>query len=72
MIDFIASVAGMFFTNEALAAEKKPQPAPVIVVQTAQCKFKDPAKIRECLDAKFKDDRDPYADMWDQNWINRR
>jgi hypothetical protein len=72
MIDFIASVAGMFFTNEALAAEKKTVPTPVVIEQTVQCKFKDPAKIRECLAAKFKDASDPYADMWDQNWINRR
>jgi hypothetical protein len=71
MIDLIAGLAGMFVTNEALAAEKKPQPAPVVVEQVL-CSKKDPAKIKECLDAKFKDDRDPHADMWNPNWINRR
>ena len=72
MIDILAGLAGMFVTNEALAAEKKPQPTPVVVEQTVVCKFRDPAKIRECLEAKFKDEKDPHADMWDPNWINRR
>ena len=58
------------FISSVEAAENKPKQ-----VQTAPppqiCNLKDPDKIRECLNAKFKDDRDPHPEMWDKDWINK-
>ena len=28
--------------------------------------------IKERLEAKFANERDPYKDMWDPNWINKK
>jgi hypothetical protein len=42
---------------------------------SAPCNYKDPKKIKECLDAKFKlydKTPDPYQDMWDKDWINKK
>ena len=66
MILEAATAAAMYFSNSALAAESD---VPVMVPQ-AVCKFKDPQKIRACLDAKFRDTHDPNQDMWDPNWIS--
>ena len=66
MILEAATAAAMYFSNRALAAESD---VPVMV-PAAQCKFKDPARIRACLDAKFKNDHDANQDMWDPNWVS--
>jgi hypothetical protein len=61
--------------SSAEAAESKPkqvQTAPPTKEQI--CSFKDDNKIRECLNKKFAEfDKtpDPYADMWDKDWIKK-
>ena len=59
------------FISSVEAAEKKPKQVQTVPPKEQLCSYKDPNKLRECLDAKFKDDRDPYADMWDKNWVNK-
>ena len=59
------------FISTADAAERKPKQEQVVVVLPPTCNFKDPQKIRECLNTKFKDNTDPYAEMWDPNWIKK-
>ena len=72
MLEYLATLLGMHtadgFISTADAAESKPKQE-----QVAQplCNYKDHQKIRECLDRKFKDNTDPYADMWDPNWIKK-
>jgi len=31
----------------------------------------DAKKIKDRLDRKFKDDKDPHSDMWDKDWIKK-
>jgi len=76
LLEYLATILGMHsadgLISSAEAAESKPkqiQTAPLSKEQL--CSFKDPNKIRECLEAKFKDDRDPHADMWDKDWIKK-
>lgn len=66
MILEAATAAAMYFSNQALAADTD---VPVMV-PAAQCRFRDPKKIRACLDAKFKNDQDANQDMWDPNWVS--
>jgi hypothetical protein len=76
MLEYLATILGMQqtdgFISSAEAAEKKPKQ-----VQTAPppkeqlCSYKDLIKIRECLEAKFKDDRETHPEMWDKDWVNK-
>ena len=66
MIIEAATAAAMYFSNQALAAESD---IPVMVPQ-AQCKYKEPKRVRACLDRKMQDTPDPYQDMWDPNWVS--
>lgn len=66
MIIEAATAAAMYFANQALAAESD---IPVMVPQ-AQCKYKEPKRVRACLDRKMQDTPDPYQDMWDPNWVS--
>jgi hypothetical protein len=66
MIIEAATAAAMYFANQALAAESD---IPVMVPGLI-CRYKDPKKLRACLDAKSKNDPDPYQDMWDPNWVS--
>jgi hypothetical protein len=59
------------FISSAEAAENKPKQVQTVLAKEQLCSLKDPNKIRECLDAKFKDDRDPHPEMWDKDWINK-
>jgi hypothetical protein len=60
------------FISSAEAAEKRPKQTQTAPIPKEQlCSFKDLDKIRECLEVKFKDDKDPHADMWDPNWIKK-
>ena len=74
MLEYLATLLGMHsadgFISSVEAAEKKPkqeQTAPLL----PNCSLNDPQKIRECLDRKFKDDRDLHPEMWDPNWIKK-
>jgi hypothetical protein len=66
MILEAATAAAMYFSNQALAAESD---IPVMVPQ-AMCRFKEPKRVRACLDRKFQNTHDAYQDMWDPNWIS--
>jgi len=66
MILEAAAVAAMYFSNQAQAAESDiPQ-----MVPQAMCRFKEPKRVRACLDRKFQNTPDPYQDMWDPNWVS--
>jgi hypothetical protein len=76
MLEYLGALLGMHevdgLISSAEAAENKPKqiqsaPAP----KDQLCSYKDPNKIRECLDAKFKDDKETHPEMWDPNWINK-
>ena len=75
MLEYLATVLGMHtadgFMSTADAAERKPKQEQVVVVPPPTCNFKEPQKIRECLDRKFKDDQDTHPEMWDPNWIKK-
>ena len=73
MLEYLATLLGMHsadgFISSVEAAEKKPkqeQLAPPLI-----CNLPDIQKMRECLDRKFKDDRDLHPEMWDPNWIKK-
>ena len=66
MIIEAAAVAAMYFSNQAMGAESD---IPVMVPQ-AMCRFKEPKRVRACLDRKFQNTHDAYQDMWDPNWVS--
>ena len=66
MIIEAAAVAAMYFSNQAMGAESDiPQ-----MVPQAMCRFKEPKRVRACLDRKFQNTHDAYQDMWDPNWVS--
>ena len=80
MLEYIATLIGMHTVDvitPASAEENKP-----LVVQTAQPRpvYRVPRDqrleaIRKRFAQQLKDDErtpDPYADMWDINWINKK
>ncbi len=66
MILEAATAAAMYFSTQVSAAESD---VPVMV-PAAQCKFRDPQKIKACLEAKFRNNPDPVQDMWDTDWVS--
>ena len=69
MIIEIATAAAMYLAENvtATAAESDiPQMRP----RAALCRDRDPQKLRQCLNAKMQPEPDPYAAMWDPNWIS--
>ena len=69
MIIEIATAAAMYLAENvtATAAESDiPQMRP----RAALCRDRDPQKLRQCLNAKMLPEPDPYAQMWDPNWIS--
>ena len=74
MLEYLATVIGIHTADSIIAsaeaAEKRPKQEQVIPAPQT-CNFKDPQKIHECLDRKFKDDRDLHPEMWDPNWIKK-
>jgi hypothetical protein len=75
MLEYVGALLGMHeidgMISSVEAAEKRPKQ-----IQTAPppkeqlCSYKDNDKIRDCLDRKFKDDRENHPEMWDKDWIN--
>jgi len=69
MIIEIATAAAMYLAENvtATAAESDiPQMRP----RAALCRDRDPVKVRQCFDRKQQQEPDPYAAMWDPNWIS--
>ena len=82
MFEYIATLVGMHEVDSALLAKaqaKETNKSAIVQIATpdlsAPCNYKDPKKIQECLTAKFKlydKTPDPYQDMWDKDWINKK
>jgi len=75
LLEYLATLLGMEqadgFISSAEAAEKKPKQVQTVPIKDELCSKKDPDKIRECLEAKFKDDRETHPEMWDKDWIKK-
>jgi hypothetical protein len=76
MFEYLATLVGMHqadgIVSSVEAAELKPKQVQMAPPPKEQlCSFKDPNKIRECLERKFKDNKDPYPEMWDKDWVNK-
>ena len=67
MIIEIATAAAMYWANTATAAQSD---IPQMLPPAAQCRYRDPQKLRQCLNAKLQPEPDPYAAMWDPNWVS--
>ena len=67
MIIEIATAAAMYWSDRALAAESD---IPQMLSPAAVCRYRDPQKLRQCLNAKMQPQPDPYAAMWDPNWVS--
>ena len=66
MIREIVTAAAMYWVDTAGAAE-----SPSLIPQTQQqCRHRDPQKLRQCLDLKMQQQPDPYAAMWDADWVS--
>ena len=67
MIIEIATAAAMYWANTATAAQSD---IPQMLPPAAVCRYRDPQKLRQCLNAKLQPEPDPYAAMWDPNWVS--
>ena len=74
MLEYLATLLGMSqvngFISSAEAEEKRPKQVQSVSA-TPICNLKEPDKIRECLEKKFKDDQETYPEMWDPSWIKK-
>jgi hypothetical protein len=67
MIVEIATAAAMYLADATTAAQSDiPQMRP----RAALCRDRDNEKVRQCFDRKQQQEPDPYAAMWDPNWIS--
>lgn len=78
MFEYVATLVGMQQVDEVLLAKaqaKENNQAQIVqTVPTILCSYKDDTKIKQCLEAKFKvleKTPDPYADMWDRDWVKK-
>jgi len=75
MLEYLGTLIGMHqvdsIISSAEAAENKPKQVQTAPPPEQLCSFKEPEKIRECLDRKFKDNREAYPEMWDKDWIKK-
>ena len=67
MILELSTAAAMYWANTATAAQSD---IPQMLPPAAVCRYRDPQKLRQCLNAKMQLEPDPYAAMWDPNWIS--
>ncbi len=67
MIREIVTAAAMYWVDMGTATADSPS----LIPQTQQqCRHKDPQKLRQCLDLKMQQQPDPYAAMWDADWVS--
>ena len=78
MFEYVAALVGMQQVDSALIAKaeaKENNRAQIVqTAPTISCSYKDDIKIKQCLEAKFKvleKTPDPYADMWDRDWVKK-
>jgi len=67
MIIELSTAAAMYWANTVLAADTD---IPQMLPPAAVCRYRDPQKLRQCLNAKMQPQPDPYAAMWDPNWVS--
>ncbi len=67
MILELSTAAAMYWANTATAAQSD---IPPMTSPAAQCKYRDPQKIKQCLNAKMQPEPDPMAAMWDADWVS--
>ncbi len=67
MIVEIATAAAMYWSDRALAADTD---IPQMTSPAAQCKYRDPQKIKQCLDLKMQTLQQQDGDLWDTDWIS--
>ena len=63
----IATAAAMYAYNNTTTAAESDIP---VMVPALTCRYKEPKKIRQCLDQKMRPEPDPYQAMWDPNWVS--
>lgn len=67
MIREIVTAAAMYWVDMGTAAAD----APSLIPQTQQqCRHRDPQKLKQCLASKMQQQPDPYAAMWDADWVS--
>ena len=69
MIIEIATAAAMYLAENATTTAAQSD-IPQMISPAALCRYKDPQKLRQCLNAKMRPEPDPYAAMWNPNWIS--
>ena len=69
MIIEIATAAAMYLAENATATAAESD-IPQMRPRAALCRDRDPVKVRQCFDRKQQQEPDPYAQMWDPNWIS--
>ena len=68
MIREIVTAAAMYLWDMSTASAAD---APSLIPQTQQqCRHKDPQKLKQCLASKMQQQPDPYAAMWDADWVS--
>ncbi len=67
MIIEIATAAAMYWSDRALATDTA---IPQMTSPAAQCKYRDPQKIKQCLDLKMRTLQQQDGDMWDADWVS--
>lgn len=63
----ITTAAAMYAYNTAAGAADTDVP---VMVPALTCRYKDPRKVQQCLERKMRQEPDPYAAMWDPNWVS--
>ena len=81
MLEYLGALFGMHQVDGLISSAQAEEPPKPAVVQTVQPRpvYRVPRDqrietIRKRFEQQLKDDEkilDPYADMWDPNWINK-
>jgi hypothetical protein len=82
MFEYLATVLGMHQADGLISSAQAEETPPAIVKQTNQprpvyriSREQRFEATRKRFEQQLKDDEktpDPYADMWDPNWINKK
>jgi hypothetical protein len=82
MFEYIGALFGMHQVDGMISSAQAEEPPPAIVKQTNQPRpvYRIPREqrfevIRKRFEQQRKEDEqtpDPYADMWNPNWINKK
>jgi len=70
MIREIVTAAAMYWVDMSTATAADTDIPQMRPRAQQQCSHRDPQKLRQCLDLKMQQQPDPYAAMWDPNWVS--